>query len=157
MGISKIWVFGEATEAGATASTLEMLTKARDLADTVEVVMSGDAASVAGPLGAHGATTVHTIGDIEGALAGPRVASAIAGAVEAGSGPDILLCATSYDGRDVAGRLSARIDRPVITNVVDLMVDGDRLLGCEPVFGGTTDVTTGFTDDGLAIFLVRPK
>jgi electron transfer flavoprotein alpha subunit len=85
------------------------------------------------------------------------VASAIAGAVEAGSGPDILLCATSYDGRDVAGRLSARIDRPVITNVVDLMVDGDRLLGCEPVFGGTTDVTTGFTDDGLAIFLVRPK
>ena len=157
MGISKIWVFGEATEAGATASTLEMLTRARDLADTVEVVMSGDAASVAGPLGAHGATTVHTIGDIEGALAGPRVASAIAGAVEAGSGPDILLCATSYDGRDVAGRLSARIDRPVITNVVDLAVDGDRLLGIEPVFGGTTDVTTGFTDDGLAIFLVRPK
>ena len=157
MGISKIWVFGEATEAGATASTLEMLTKARDLADTVEVVMSGDAASMAGPLGAYGATTVHTIGDIEGALAGPRVASAIAGAVEAGSGPDILLCATSYDGRDVAGRLSARIDRPVITNVVDLAVDGDRLLGSEPVFGGTTDVTTGFTDDGLAIFLVRPK
>ena len=157
MGISKIWVFGEATEAGATASTLEMLTKARDLADTVEVVMSGDAASVAGPLGAHGATTVHTIRDVEGALAGPRVASAIAGAVEAGSGPDILLCATSYDGRDVAGRLSARIDRPVITNVVDLAVDGDRLLGSEPVFGGTTDVTTGFTDDGLAIFLVRPK
>ncbi len=157
MGISKIWVFGEATEAGATASTLEMLTRARDLADTVEVVMSGDAASVAGSLGAHGATTVHTIGDIEGALAGPGVASAIASAVEAGSGPDVLLCATSYDGRDVAGRLSARIDRPVITNVVDLVVDGDRLLGCEPVFGGTTDVTTGFTDDGLAIFLVRPK
>ena len=157
MGISKIWVFGEATEAGATASTLEMLTRARDLADTVEVVMSGDAGSVAGPLGVHGATTVHTIGDIEGALAGPRVASAIASAVEAGSGPDVLLCATSYDGRDVAGRLSARIDRPVITNVVDLVVDGDRLLGCEPVFGGTTDVTTGFTDDGLAIFLVRPK
>ena len=52
---------------------------------------------------------------------------------------------------------SARIDRPVITNVVDLAVDGDRLLGSEPVFGGTTDVTTGFTDDGLAIFLVRPK
>ena len=157
MGISKIWVFGEVTEAGATASTLEMLTRARDLADTVEVVMSGDAASMAGPLGAYGATTVHTIGDIEGALAGPRVASAIAGAVEAGSGPDVLLCATSYDGRDVAGRLSARIDRPVITNVVDLAVDGDRLLGIEPVFGGTTDVTTGFNDDGLAIFLVRPK
>ena len=51
----------------------------------------------------------------------------------------------------------AVIDRPVITNVVDLIADGDRLLGSEPVFGGTTDVTTGFTDSGTAIFLVRPK
>ena len=157
MGISKIWVFGEATEAGATASTLELLTRARQLADTVEVVMSGDAGAVAGALGAHGATTVHTIGVIEGSLAGPRIASAIAGVVEAGTGPDVLLCSTSYDGRDVAGRLSAKIDRPVITNVVDLIADGDRLLGSEPVFGGTTDVTTGFTDSGTAIFLVRPK
>ncbi len=68
-----------------------------------------------------------------------------------------MICSTSYDGRDVAGRLSAKIDRPVITNVVDLVADGDRLLGSEPVFGGTTDVTTGFTDSGTAIFLVRPK
>ena len=40
MGISKIWVFGEATEAGATASTLELLTRARQLADTVEAVIA---------------------------------------------------------------------------------------------------------------------
>ena len=157
MGISKIWVFGEATDAGVTASTLELLTKAHQLADTVEVVMSGDAAAVAGVLGAHGATAVHSIGPIEGSLGGPRIASAIAGAVEAGTGPDAVICSTSYDGRDVAGRLSAKIDRPVITNVVDLVADGDRLLGSEPVFGGTTDVTTGFTDSGTAIFLVRPK
>ena len=58
MGISKIWVFGEANEAGASAGTLELLTKARTLADTVEVVMVGDASAVAGDLGAHGATTV---------------------------------------------------------------------------------------------------
>ena len=157
MGISKIWVFGEANEAGASAGTLELLTKARTLADTVEVVMVGDASAVAGDLGAHGATTIHTIADADGALPGARVASAIAGALEAGTGPDVLLATTSYDGRDVAGRLSAKVDRPVLTNVVDLVVDGDRLLCSEPVFGGTTDVMAGFTDDGLAIFLVRPK
>ncbi|MBT6372807.1 MAG: electron transfer flavoprotein subunit alpha/FixB family protein [Acidimicrobiaceae bacterium] len=157
MGISKIWVFGEATEAGATASTLELLTKARTLADSVEVVMAGDGSAVAGQLGAHGATTVHTVGDADGALPGARVASAVAGALEAGNGPDVLLATTSYDGRDVAGRLSAKVDRPVLTNVVDLIANGDRLVGSEPVFGGTTDVLTGFTDTGLAIFLVRPK
>ena len=157
MGISKIWVFGEANEAGASAGTLELLAKARTLADTVEVVMVGDASAVAGDLGAHGATTIHPIADADGALPGARVASAIAGALEAGTGPDVLLATTSYDGRDVAGRLSAKVDRPVLTNVVDLVVDGDRLLCSEPVFGGTTDVMAGFTDDGLAIFLVRPK
>jgi len=157
MGISKIWVYGEATEAGATTGTLELLTKARSLADAVEVVMAGDAAAVAAELGAHGAITVHSVGDLAGSLPGTRVASAIAAAVAAGTGPDVLLATTSYDGRDVAGRLSAKVDRPVITNVVDLVVDGDRLLGSEPVFGGTTDVLTGFTDGGLGIFLVRPK
>ena len=157
MGISKIWVYGEATAASATTGTLELLTKARALADAVEVVMAGDAAAVAAELGAHGATTVHSVGDLAGSLPGTRVASAIAAAVAAGTGPDVLLATTSYDGRDVAGRLSAKVDRPVITNVVDLVVDGDRLLGSEPVFGGTTDVLTGFTDGGLGIFLVRPK
>ena len=157
MGISKIWVSGEATAASATTGTLELLTQARSLADAVEVVMAGDAAAVAAELGAHGATTVHSVGDLAGSLPGTRVASAIAAAVAAGTGPDVLLATTSYDGRDVAGRLSAKVDRPVITNVVDLVVDGDRLLGSEPVFGGTTDVLTGFTDGGLGIFLVRPK
>ncbi|MEE2957365.1 MAG: electron transfer flavoprotein subunit alpha/FixB family protein [Actinomycetota bacterium] len=157
MGISKIWVYGEVTEAGVTAGTLELLTKARSLADTVEVVISGDAAAVAAELGAHGATTVHTVGDLDGSLPGTKVASAIAAALAAGTGPDVLLATTSYDGRDVAGRLSAKVDRPVLTNVVDLVVDDDRLLGSEPVFGGTTDVLTGFTDGGLGIFLVRPK
>ena len=33
----------------------------------------------------------------------------------------------TYDGRDVAGRLSAKLDRPVLTNVVDLDVDGDNV------------------------------
>ncbi len=37
------------------------------------------------------------------------------------------------------------------------VVDGGRLLGVEPVFGGTINVSTGFTGDGTAIFLVRPK
>ncbi|MEE2769091.1 MAG: electron transfer flavoprotein subunit alpha/FixB family protein [Actinomycetota bacterium] len=157
MGFSKIWVHGEATEAGVATITLELLAKARELADVVEVVMAGDADAVASELGEHGAITVHTIGALEGGLVGPRLASAIADAVTAGEGPDVLLCGTTYDGRDVAGRLSVKVDAPVITNVVDLAVEGGRIIGQEPVFGGTKDVSTSFTSDGLAIFLVRPK
>ena len=157
MGLSKIWIYGEAREGVVATTTLELLAKARSLADTVDIVVHGDASPLAADLGAHGASSVLSVGDLGEGLPGPRVASAIAGAVSTGTGPNVVLCGTTYDGRDVAGRLSAKLDAPVITNVVDLVVDGDRLLGVEPVFGGTTDVTTGFTGAGTAIFLVRPK
>ena len=157
MGFSKILIHGESTEAGAATITLELLSKARELADVVEVVMAGDANAVATELGDHGASTVYTVGAPDSGLVGPRLASAIAKVTASGEGPQVLLCGTTYDGRDVAGRLSAKLDVPVITNVVDLVADGGRLIGQEPVFGGTKEVHTGFTGSGLAIFLVRPK
>ena len=106
MGISKIWIYGESTDGVVATSTLELLAKARTIAETVEVVVHGDASAVAAELGEHGASTVLSIGELGDGLPGPRVASALAGAIDAGNGPDVLLCATSYDGRDVAGRLS---------------------------------------------------
>ena len=84
-------------------------------------------------------------------------AAAIADAVEAGDGPDAILMGTSYDGRDIAARLSVKLDKTVITNVVDVEVDGDTLIGTEPIFGGSTDVKTKFTGEGPYIMLVRPK
>ena len=156
MALSKIWVFGEAAGGIVSGTTLELLTKARELAGTVEVVTTSGA-ELAGPAGAHGATKVLNVGGTDGKLVGVPVAAAIAAAVEAGNGPDAILFATSYDGRDVAGRLSAKLDAPVITNVTDLVPAGDGLAGVEPIFGGSTDVTTAFTGDKVKIFLVRPK
>ena len=53
MGFSKIWVHGEANDGVVASITLELLAKARELADSVEVVMAGDAESVASELGDH--------------------------------------------------------------------------------------------------------
>ena len=58
MPISKIWVFGEATDGKLTNTTLEILTKARELADTVEVVTAAGA-DVAAEAGANGASKVY--------------------------------------------------------------------------------------------------
>jgi electron transfer flavoprotein alpha subunit len=158
MGLSKVWVYGEASDGKVATITLEILAKARTIADTVEVVYgNGDANAIAATLGEHGATTVHSLGDLDGGLEGPAVAAAIAGAIEAGNGPDLVIFGTTYDGRDVAGRLSAKIDAPVITNIVDIEVDGDKAVGTEPVFGGTVNVKTAFTTGKPQILLVRPK
>jgi electron transfer flavoprotein alpha subunit len=157
MALSKIWVYAQATDGKVSTITLEILAKARELGDTVEAFYGGaDADAIAAELGAHGATTVHATGDLGGALQGVPVAAAVAAAVQGGSGPDAILLGTTYDGRDVAGRLSVALDSPVVTNVTALELDGDSLVGTEPVFGGTTDVKTKATR-GTAIVLIRPK
>lgn len=157
MGLDKIWVFGESSGDAVASITLEMLAAARDLADTVEVFMAGDGDDYAEELGEHGAETVYSTGDLDGGLQGVAVAAAVAAAVEDGDGPDAFLLGTTQDGRDVAGRLSVKLDTPVITNVVALEADGDQLIGLEPVFGGVTDVRTKNTSGKAGIFLVRPK
>ena len=158
MTLSKIWVLAEAVDGEVATTTLELLTKARELADTVECVYAGDdAEELADTLGEYGCETVHQTGDLEGALVGVPLAAAIAAAVEAGDGPDAILAATTYDGRDTAARLSVKLDRTVLTNCVDLELDGAALVASEPVFGGTTEVKTKFTGEGPFIALVRPK
>jgi electron transfer flavoprotein alpha subunit len=158
MALNRIWVFAEASDGKVSPLTLELLTKARSLGGTVEAVYAGaDADAVAGPLGAHGATKVLSTGDLGGSLPGVPVASAIAKAVADGNGPDLVLFGTSYDGRDVAARLSVAVDKPVLTNNVDLEVSGDDVIVTEPIFGGTKLVKTKFSAGAPYIALIRPK
>ena len=152
--MAKVWVLAESSGGKASGLTLELLTKARELGD-VEAVAWEDAEAMAGDLGAHGATAVHSV-DIGGGLAGVPVAAAIAAAVEAGNGPDILLIGQTYDGRDVAGRLSAKLDKPVLTNAVGLTA-GDPPVAQHAIFGGATIVEATFTGSAPYIYLVRPK
>ncbi|MCY3643945.1 MAG: electron transfer flavoprotein subunit alpha/FixB family protein [Acidimicrobiaceae bacterium] len=159
MALDKIWVYCEGGDDGVATISLEMLAKAREVAGTVEAFCGGDGAICAAELGDHGATAVYSTGDLGGRMQGVSVASAVAAAISSGSvaAPDAFLLGTTYDGRDVAARLSVKLDASVLSNVVDLRLDGDRLVGVEPVFGGTLNVTSRFTNGGPDIWLVRPK
>jgi electron transfer flavoprotein alpha subunit len=156
--VDKIWVLAETSGGQPTTTVLELLTAARSLAGTVEAVSWGpDVAAAAAAMGQHGATKVYDGGDLGESLPGPRVAGAIASLVEAGEGPEALLVPTSYDGRDVAGRLSVRLDRPVLTNVVGLTSDGGGLVSEHAIFGGAQIAKARFTGEGPGIFVVRAK
>ena len=107
MAVSKIWVFAEADGDKPASATLEILTKARELADTVEAVYVGsNADALAAGLGEHGATKVFAV-DPGDALPGVVGAAALASLVGEHS-PDAVLFAQSYDGRDAIARLSVQ-------------------------------------------------
>jgi electron transfer flavoprotein alpha subunit len=152
----KIWVYAEADGDKAATSTLELLTKARELGDSVEAVFVGaNADAMAGPLGEHGATKVYAVdnGDV---LAGVAGAAALKDLVDANQ-PDLIVFAQTYDGRDAVARLSVKLDRPVLTNGTDLKVDGDKVVVGNAIFGGNTLVDTELEGPKPYLAVIRPK
>src|SRR3954447_130593 len=133
MSLNTIWVHAEIGGDKPSSISLEIITKARELGSTVEAFYAGDNAdAVAAELGKHGVSKLYTI-DTQGNLQGVAVASAIAAQVNGGpppgvtgaTPPDLIMFGTTYDGRDVLGRLSVALDRPVLTNASAIEVDGD--------------------------------
>ena len=157
MAIAKIWVVAEIADGSVVTSSLELLTAARATGATVEAVVAGDGAAVAAELGSYGASKVYATGDLGGALLGVPVASAIAALVAGGNAPDAILMAQTYDGRDIAGRLSVKLDKTVLTNAVGVAVSGDTLVAEHAVFGGAKILKASFTGSGPFLVLVRPK
>ena len=157
MALNTIWVVVDRSGDKVATVGLELLSKARQLAGTVEAVTWGDASAIAEKVGAHGATALHTVGDLGGGLPGPAVAAAIAAKMAGGSAPDAIFLAQSYNGRDIAGRLSARPDRPVLTNIVNLSEADGGLVTEHAIFGGTEILNARFTGAGPGIFVIRAK
>jgi electron transfer flavoprotein alpha subunit len=155
MTLSTIWVLAEPANGSFTTTSLELLTHARSLATNVAAITWGEGGQLGALAGEYGASTLYDVGDLAGALPGVPVAAAIE-ALSASGAPDALLIPTSYDGRDVAGRLSARLDRPVLTNVTGI-TDDDGLVTEHPVFGGSLNVKARFTGPGPGIVVVRAK
>src|SRR5665213_1979261 len=157
MSLSNLWVVVEPSSGALTSTSLELLSHARNFGASVSAITwGGDGASLASEAGEFGARTLYNVGDLHGALPGAPVASAIEALIASVGAPDAVLVPNSYDGRDIAGRLSARLDRPVLTNVTSL-VDEDGLVTEHPVFGGTQTVRARFTGDGPGIIVVRAK
>lgn len=157
--MATIWVYADIDDAQAppapAQATFECLTKARALADRVEAVALGPGATgSAAALGAYGAAAVYASDDpvFAGHLARPA-AHVLAGlALE--HRPAMILFPTSYDTRDVAARLHAKLGTTLMANATDVV--SLTRARCEP--SGATkvaEVELGGPDPRLV--LVRPK
>ena len=159
MAVKLIWVLAEAPGGRVSSVACELLTKARSMGSAaVEAVCFGaDAGEAAAELGKYGAQTVYLSTDpaFTELLWGGPAASTLAGLVGEHH-PDLILFAGTYASRDVAGRLAAKLDVPVIANGCDVAVDGTvSVMGS--IFGGTRTVRTEFGPRTPALVLIQPK
>ena len=151
-----IWVFSQEASGAPTTATLELLTKARELG-TVTAFVGGDASAIAGSLGEHGAAKVYATGDLGGKLPGVAVSAAMKAVIDGGDSPDLIMFPQTTEGRDVMSRLSVKLDRTVLTNNVDIAVDGGSVSVTTPIFGGNVLVSTAFSGPGPFLAAFRPK
>jgi electron transfer flavoprotein alpha subunit len=156
MAVNTTWVFVEEQDGKPAAISLELLTKARSFGGELGAILLGTGSEdVLAELGRYGATKVYRLTP-DDRLPTAAAAAAIAGLVGDHS-PDLLLFGLTSTDRDVAGRLSARLGKPVISNAVEIGIDGDDVTVTNEIFGGAQLVDTVFRAGAPFIVVARPK
>ena len=153
--MTRVWIFAEVTSEGPSSSALELLTKARSIGDEVAAVALGPGATSAAPaLGEHGASRVFASDDqVYADTLGRPAAHTLHALIEEHS-PDLVLFSSSYDARDVAGRLQAKLGTTLLSNATDVT---NAEAAQTQIFGGSRVVEVGLEGKAPPLVLVRPK
>ena len=153
--MTTVWVYAEITPEGPSPSALELLTKARSIGDEVAAIALGPGASAAAvALGEHGAARVYASDEqVYADTLGLPAAHTLHALIQEHS-PDLVLFSTSYDARDVAGRLQAKLGSTLMSNVTDLTGAGSAQT---QIFGGSRVVEVTLEGPAPRLALVRPK
>src|SRR5438477_8165987 len=107
--MASVLVYAELSEGKIATTSLELMTKARELGDVYAVVLGAGAKDAAATLGKHGAKVVHFNEDaaFDDYVAEPAT-DALAALYEKEK-PDLILFGFTSDSREIAGRLGARL------------------------------------------------
>lgn len=74
----------------------------------------------------------------------------------AASDPALVLIGATSLGKDIAARLSARLNAPLAMDCVDVRADGDRMVATRPMYGGKVLADVSL-NGSPAIVAIRPR
>ncbi|PRC41545.1 electron transfer flavoprotein subunit alpha [Mycobacterium sp. ITM-2017-0098] len=152
--MAEVLVLVEHAEGALKKVTAELITAARVLGEPSAVVVGkpGTAEPLTDGLKSAGAAKIYVAesDDAENYLITPYV-DVLAALAESAS-PAAVLLAASADGKEIAGRLAARIGSGVLTDVVEVREGG---VGIHSIFGGAFTVEAEAVGDTPVITL-RP-
>ena len=155
----KFLVFIEQREGKIRKASLEALSLARKLSGgPAAAVIAGKGVMVlAKELGRYGAGTVYVADREELALYSNKGYVGALDAATKKANPDAVLIAATAMGKDLAPRYAARHDVSAMADVMDLRVEGDRLVGSRPVYSGKARAEVDCGAAKLQIATTRPN
>lgn len=152
--MAEVLVLAEHADGVVKKVTAELITAARALGEPAVVVLGapGSAAGLVDELTAAGAAKIYVAesADVEGYLITPYVD--VLGALVESAAPAAVLIAASADGKEIAGRLAARIGAGLLVDVVEVKAGP---VGVHSIFGGAFTVEAKTTGD-TPVITVRP-
>ena len=161
--MANVLVFAETRANALRKVALETVSAARALADStgggeVHALVAGTpgVGGVAEQLGQHGADVVIVV-EHAGLVNFDRevVASTIAARAKSGTYRAILI-GFSAQGRDVGPRIAAKLDVPIVTDIVEVSVAGDAIVVKHPAYANKVIVTLEINAP-LAVLSIRPS
>lgn len=155
-------VFAEHKGGQTRKVTFELATEARKIADALggkahAVVLGSGAAALAEQLKNYPLDAIHVTedGDVDKYLLDPVVD--YVEAVAKGTGPALILFPNTMLGRDVAGRIAARLNAGMNSDVTEIRVEGGKAVIAGPKLQGSTVVASGFKNTEYGVATVRPN
>jgi electron transfer flavoprotein alpha subunit len=152
-----IWVYAEISDEKITTTSLEMLAKAAEVGKAEAILLGPAPDEAVQALARHGASRIYRCADAvyQDYLTLPA-ADTVAGLIQKHS-PAVLLCASSYAGRDLVANLSARLDCGAIADVGDFQLKDGAIEATIPALGASYQNTSTLVSPGTKLLLVRPK
>ncbi|WP_433630438.1 electron transfer flavoprotein subunit alpha/FixB family protein [Nocardia sp. CA-120079] len=152
--MAEVLVLVEHADGAIKKVSTELLTAASALGEPAAVVTgpAGTGEKLADALAAAGAAKIYIAesDDVENFLVTPKV-DVLAGLVESISPAAVIVAATA-EGKEVSGRLAARIGSGLLVDVIDVKSDGSVV---HSIFGGAFTVDAKATGD-VPVISVRP-
>jgi electron transfer flavoprotein alpha subunit len=156
--MSEVLVLIDHADGAVRKPTYELLTIAKRLGEPSAVFIgpadkAGDAVEA---VKKYGAAKVYTIDDaeIKGYLVAPK-AEALQQLAEKTS-PSAILVSSSFEGKEIAGRLAIKLGSGLITDAVDVQAEGGSPVTTQSVFAGNYTVQAKVTK-GTPIIAVKPN
>ncbi|GAA2082151.1 electron transfer flavoprotein subunit alpha/FixB family protein [Aeromicrobium halocynthiae] len=152
--MSEVLVLVDHVDGAVTKPTLELLTIARSIGEPSAVYFGGG--EVPSVLAEHGAEKIYQLDDAvySDYLVAPK-AEALAKLVTDAS-PAAVLVVSGGEGKEIAARVALKTESGMITDAVDVAVDGGTVTTTQSVFAGNF-TTRSVVTKGVPVVCVKPN
>ena len=142
--------------------TYELATEARRIADALggkahALVVGAGSGAIAETLKTYPLDTIHVAedSDVDTFLLDPAIdyLEAAAKAV----GPSLILLPNTLAGRDIAGRIAARLKAGLTSDATNVTIEGGKVSCVSPKLGGTQITSCTYKDSDYGVMTVRPN